>query len=119
MEFDFNKLRDEAMAFTKQAQEKMTEAGALAKAKFDVRNKEKELDEMFRLLGVAYYEAHKDVEVPVPEAETFATIKKIADELKAMSDNLLDTQGAVTCPVCGKKQSKSHAFCDGCGAPLK
>ena len=54
----------------------------------------------------------------VAEKDYFASIVEAQTEIAALKDELMDIQGAVTCPQCGVKQAKDNSFCSNCGASL-
>ncbi len=117
MAIDFGKLKTDLVSAGKEVGGKVTEASNVAKLKLDIRAKEDFMEKQFAELGKAYFEAHKDDE-EVPEKDYFASIVEAQTQIDALKDELMDVQGAVTCPQCGVKQAKGSSFCANCGASL-
>ena len=45
-------------------------------------------------------------------------ITEAIEEINRMTQQVLDIQGVVQCPNCGKKVPSDNAFCSDCGAKL-
>lgn len=116
MGFDFESVKNTITSAGKEVGDKAKEVSSVAKIKLDIRAKEDFLQKQYTELGRMYYVAHKDEDVP--EKECFASIAEAIDEIKALTDEMLVTQGAVICPKCGAKQPKEHTFCQACGERL-
>ena len=115
-EFNFDKMKEGLINVGKDVEEFAKNTSNTAKIKYDIHNKESFIEKQYALLGKAYYEAHKDEEVP--EQEYFNSIKEAEEELAKLNEELLKVQGAVECPSCGMKQEEKNAFCANCGAAL-
>ena len=116
MAIDFGKLKTDLVSAGKEVGGKVSEASNAAKLKLDIHSKEDFVEKQFAELGRAYFEAHKDEDVP--EKDYFASIVEAQTEIAALKDELMDIQGAVTCPQCGVKQATDNSFCTNCGASL-
>ena len=116
MGIDFNKLKTDIVSAGKEVGDKVSEASNVAKLKLDIYTKEDFVEKQFAALGRAYYEAHKDEDVP--EKDFFASIVEAQVEIDALKDELMEVQGAVMCPQCSVKQPKGNSFCSNCGASL-
>ena len=71
MGIDFNKLKTDIVSAGKEVGDKVSEASNVAKLKLDIHTKEDFVEKQFAALGRAYYEAHKDDDVP--EKDFFAS----------------------------------------------
>ncbi len=115
-EFDLNKMKESLINVGKDVEEFAKNTSNTAKIKYDIHTKESFIEKQYALLGKAYYEAHKNEDVP--EREYFNSIKEAEEELAKLNEELLMAQGAVECPSCGTKQEDKNAFCANCGAAL-
>ena len=97
--------------------QKAKEVSEVAKLKMDIHTKEDFVEKQFAALGRAYYEANKENVCEADEPQ-FCVIKEALDEIERMSELVLDIQGVVKCPNCGKKVPSSNSFCSDCGARL-
>lgn len=97
--------------------QKAKEVSGVAKLKMDIRAKEDFVEKQYTILGKAYYEANKD-DVNEGEAEQFSVIREALEEIARMNQQMLEIQGVVQCPNCGKKMPVGNTFCSDCGARL-
>lgn len=111
-------LKGSLFAAGRDVSQKAKEVSEVAKIKMDIRTKEDFVEKQFASLGRAYYEANKD-NVANTDAEQFAVIKEAIDEIERMNQQLLDIQGVVLCPNCGKKSPVGTSFCSDCGTKLE
>ena len=111
-------LKGSLFAAGRDVSQKAKEVSEIAKIKMDIRTKEDFVEKQFALLGRAYYEANKDA-AKADEVEQFAIIKEAVDEIARMEQQLLDIQGVVLCPNCGKKSPIGTSFCSDCGTKLE
>lgn len=116
MAFDFEQIKQTMVSAGKEVSEKAKEASSIAKLKLDIHTKEEFLTKQYAELGKAFYQAHKNEDVP--ERSFFATIAEAEEELDRLNNELMDLQGAVRCPKCGSKQSDDNVFCNQCGTNL-
>lgn len=97
--------------------QKAKEVSEVAKLKMDIRTKEDFVEKQYAILGRAYYEANKD-DINERDAEQFGVITEALEEIARMTQQVLDIQGVVQCPNCGKKMPSDNTFCSDCGARL-
>ena len=110
-------LKGSLFAAGRDVSQKAKEVSEMAKIKMDIRTKEDFIEKQFASLGRAYYEANKDA-AAADDVEQFAVIKEAIDEIARMEQQLLDIQGVVLCPNCGKKSPIGTSFCSDCGSKL-
>ena len=110
-------LKGSLFAAGRDVSQKAKEVSEIAKIKMDIRTKEDFVEKQFASLGRAYYDTNKD-DVSAKDAEQFAVIKEAIDEIERMNQQLLDIQGVVLCPNCGKKSPVGTSFCSDCGSKL-
>ena len=113
----WDNLRGSLFAAGRDVSQKAKEVSEVAKLKMDIHTKEDFVEKQFAALGRAYYEANKD-DVSEADAAQFTVIKEALDEIARMSELVLDIQGVVQCPNCGKKVPSNNSFCSDCGAKL-
>lgn len=110
-------LKDSIFAAGRDVSQKAKEVSELAKLKMDIHTKEDFVEKQFAVLGRAYYEVNKG-NASVEEEEQFGIIKEALDEIERMNQQILDIQGVVACPNCGKKVPADNSYCSACGAKL-
>lgn len=98
--------------------QKAKEVSEVAKLKMDIHTKEDFVEKQFATLGRAYYEANKD-NASEKDAAQFAVIAEAMEEIKRMNQQVMDIQGVLQCPNCGKKVPVGNAFCSDCGAKME
>ena len=113
----WDNLKGSLFAAGRDVSQKAKEVSEVAKLKMDIHTKEDFVEKQFAALGRAYYEANKD-DVSETDAAQFRVIKEALDEIERMSELVLDIQGVVKCPNCGKKVPSNASFCSDCGAKL-
>lgn len=110
-------LKGSLFAAGRDVGQKAKEVSEVAKLKMDIRTKEDFVEKQYAALGKAYYDKNK-MNVDEKEAEQFAVITEALEEINRMTQQVLDIQGVVQCPNCGKKVPADNTFCSDCGAKL-
>ena len=110
-------LKGSLFAAGRDVSQKAKEVSEVAKLKMDIHTKEDFVEKQYAILGRAYYETNKD-NVSEKDAEAFRVITEALEEINRMTQQVLDIQGVVQCPNCGKKVPADNAFCSDCGAKL-
>ena len=113
----WDNLKGSLFAAGRDVSQKAKEVSEVAKLKMDIHTKEDFVEKQFAALGRAYYEANKE-NVCEADAAQFCVITEALEEIERMSELVLDIQGVVKCPNCGKKVSSDNSFCSDCGAKL-
>ena len=113
----WDNLKGSLFAAGRDVSQKAKEVSEVAKLKMDIHTKEAFVEKQFAALGRAYYETNKD-NASEADAEKFAVIKEALEEIERMSQQVLDIQGVVQCPNCGKKMPADNSFCSDCGTKL-
>lgn len=114
----WDNLKGSLFAAGRDVSQKAKEVSEVAKLKMDIHTKEDFVEKQFAALGHAYYEANKDHVSEADEAQ-FTVIKEALEEIERMSQQVLDIQGVVRCPNCGKKVPSDNSFCSDCGTKLE
>ena len=110
-------IKETLFAAGRDVSQKAKEVSEIAKLKMDIRAKEDFVEKQFADLGRIYYEATKEHAVG-EDIERFQVIEEALDEVKRMKQQVLDIQGALECPKCGKKVPQGTTFCSDCGAKI-
>lgn len=110
-------LKGSLLAAGRDVSQKAKEVSEVAKLKMDIHSKQDFVEKQFAIIGRAYYEANKD-NADEKDAEQFAVITEATEEILRMRQQVLDIQGVVQCPNCGKKVPTDDVFCGACGAKL-
>lgn len=113
----WDNLKGSLFAAGRDVSQKAKEVSEVAKLKMDIHTKEDFVEKQFAALGRAYYEANKE-NVSEADAAQFNVIKEALDEIARLSELILDIQGVVQCPNCGRKVQSNASFCSDCGARL-
>jgi len=110
-------LKGSLFAAGRDVSQKAKEVSEVAKLKMDIHTKEDFVEKQYAALGRAYYEANKD-NASDKDAAAFRVIAEALEEIQRMNQQVMDIQGVVQCPNCGKKVPIGNAFCSDCGAKL-
>jgi len=114
----WDELKGTLFAAGRDVSQKAKEVSEVAKLKMDIHTKEDFVEKQFAILGRAYYEVNKD-NASEKDAEQFRVITEAMEEIKRMNQQVMDIQGVVQCPNCGKKVPAGNAFCSDCGAKME
>ena len=110
-------LKGSLFAAGRDVSQKAKEVSEVAKLKMDIHTKEDFVEKQFAILGRAYYEANKD-NASEKDAAQFRVIGEAIEEIKRMNQQVLDIQGVIQCPNCGKKLPIGTSFCSDCGTKM-
>ena len=110
-------LKGSLFAAGRDVSQKAKEVSEVAKLKMDIHTKEDFVEKQYAALGRAYYEANKN-NVSEKDAAQFRVIGEAIEEIKRMNQQVLDIQGVIQCPNCGKKLPIGTSFCSDCGTKM-
>ncbi|MCD7922693.1 MAG: zinc ribbon domain-containing protein [Clostridiales bacterium] len=110
----FNKLGSSISSAGKDGLNKAKEMKDSAKISLDIKERENSIQKMYRELGKAYYQDHKD-DISSEYSDRIASIKAAFEEIGELKSNLDDVRGIRRCPHCGKVVSPEAKFCASCG----
>ncbi len=82
-----------------------------------IAEKERQITQIYTLIGKAYYEQHWNDEND-PEEANMAQITMIRNEIAELQDRILEIKGVARCPHCNSEVSRTSAFCTRCGNRL-
>lgn len=85
-----------------------------AKISFDIRERENAIRRMYRDLGKAYYQDHKD-DISSEYRDRITAISAAFEEIGELKASLDEVRGIRRCPACGKIISPEAKFCAECG----
>lgn len=112
-------VKDSLFTAGKEVSQKAKDVSEIAKLRLDLKSKQDFVENQYKELGRAYYQAHKDAEEMSPqEAEQFANITEALEEINRMHAEILAIKGALECPKCGNKMPEGATFCSKCGTKL-
>lgn len=115
----FDDVKDSLFTAGKEITQKAKDVSEIARLRIDIRTKEDFIDNQFKELGKAYYEARKDAEdVDPEEGNQFIGIEEALAEIARMKDEIQNLKGSIVCPKCGSKMAEGAVFCSKCGAKL-
>ena len=110
-------LKGSLFAAGRDVSQKAKEVSEIAKLKMDIHSKEDFVEKQYAILGKAYYEENKD-NASEKDIEQFRVITEAIEEIYRMNQQVLDIQGVLQCPNCGKKVPQDNCFCSACGTKL-
>lgn len=110
----FDKLSNTISAAGKDGLNKAKELKDTAKISMDIKEREGAIQRMYRELGKAYYQDHKDDENA--EYDQILAIKAAFEEIGELKANKDEIRGIKRCPECGNPVSQEAKFCASCGA---
>lgn len=113
----FERLSNTISAASKDGLNKAKEIKDTAKINVDIREREGSIQRMYRELGKAYYQDHKDD--PAPEYSQVFAIKAAFEEIGELKTSKDEIRGIKRCATCGKVISMDALFCSGCGAKVE
>ena len=110
----FDKLSNTISAAGKDGLNKAKELKDTAKISMDIKEREGAIQRIYRELGKAYYQDHKDDENPAyDQIHAITAAFQEIEELKANKDAI---RGVKRCEACGSIVSQEAKFCANCGA---
>lgn len=112
MEF-FEKLSSTFSAAGKEGLSKAREVKDAAKYTVSIKEREGTILKLYRELGKAYYQIHKND--PEPEFDEILAIKAAFEEIGELKSNMDELRGIKRCPNCGSPISPNAKFCQHCG----
>lgn len=110
----FDKLSNTISAAGKDGLNKAKELKDTAKISMDIKEREGAIQRMYRELGKAYYQDHKDD--ANAEYDQILAIKAAFEEIGELKANKDEIRGIKRCPECGNPVSQEANFCASCGA---
>lgn len=112
----FERISNTISAAGKDGLSKAKEIKDTAKINVDIKEREGSIQRMYRELGKAYYQDHKDD--PAPEYSQVFAIKAAFEEIGELKASKDEIRGIKRCENCGKIISSEAKFCSGCGAKV-
>lgn len=109
-----DKLGNTISAAGKDGLSKAKELKDTTKIKISIKEREGLIQKLYRDLGKAYYEAHKDDEDP--EYKEIADIRAAFAEIGELRADHDAIRGVKRCEECGTIVSQEANFCSNCGA---
>ena len=80
-----------------------------------IADSKKQIEGLYRNLGSAYYEAHRD-DPAAEQPELIAALNRQFESMAQAQDALRQLRGLSKCPNCGAELPQSALFCSACGA---
>lgn len=112
----FDDVKNTVVGMGKDISKSAKDTTDIAKIRMEVKKKEGIIENLYRAIGQAYFEQHKDDEEPgFPQV---TEIKTALAEIAALEAEEKTIKGVVICPNCGATISSTAAFCGTCGQKL-
>ncbi|MCH5353159.1 MAG: zinc ribbon domain-containing protein [Acutalibacter sp.] len=116
------------MPFFDQLGKKLTDAGQgvvqqtknladVTRLNSAISNSEKQIAQLYAVIGQAYYEAHKN-DPNAESPEQIQAINALSAEIEQNQEAIRVIKGITQCPNCGKDVPLGSAFCAVCGTKL-
>ena len=80
-----------------------------------IADSKKQIEGLYRSLGSAYYEAHRD-DPAAEQPELIAELNRLYESMAQAQDALRQLRGLSKCPNCGAELPQNTLFCSSCGA---
>lgn len=110
----FDKLSNTISAAGKDGLNRAKELKDTAKITMDIKEREGAIQKMYRELGKAYFQDHKDDETA--EYDQVLAIKAAFEEIGELKASKDEIRGIKRCKECGNPVSQEAKFCANCGA---
>ena len=110
----FEKISSTISAAGKDGLNKAKEWTDTAKIMIDIKEREGAIYRLYRELGRAYFEDHKDD--AAPEYSQIIAINAALEEIEQLKSNKDEIRGVRRCSKCGRIISSQAKFCAECGA---
>ena len=82
-----------------------------------ISDKEKQIEQLYTIIGKAYYEAHKN-DAFAESGESIQRINDLLAEIARHKEEIKQIKGVTPCPACGAEVPASSAFCPSCGGKI-
>jgi len=82
-----------------------------------ISDERKKKDELFLLIGKAYFENHQE-DIPGPLKEMCANIRECDEKISGYQEEIKKLKGAKICSNCGASNPSASMFCVSCGTPM-
>ena len=100
------------------AVQKTKDATDIARLNSAINDEERNLNNIYRELGKAYYKLHSADPEP-PFADYVRAVSEAEMRVAAYQKQIQDTRGSIRCPACGNQVANNSAFCNACGCKLQ
>lgn len=89
-----------------------------AKLRINMNNKKSQINTLYKEIGKSVYRKHLDLDLEENDIieEKIKNIDILSDEIKNISNQLLDLKDIKECKNCYSKILKEYKFCPNCGA---
>ncbi len=112
----FDQLSERISSVSKDGINKAKELKDTAKYNVNIKTEEGNISRLYKELGRAYYEDHKDDETP--DYSVVGDIKAAFERIRENQEEIARIRGARKCPECGKDVGVDAKFCPFCGVKL-
>lgn len=83
-----------------------------------ISDEERKIQEAYRQIGKAYFDAHKDA--PAAEmAEFVAQVIEAQEKIVQYNEEICQIKGVTKCPSCGAEIPQDAMFCGTCGTKME
>lgn len=111
----FDTISDAFVMAGKELESTAKDITAKAKLKYEIKQCEGYLDELYKEIGKEYYHKNKDEQT---DNESFNEITKLTKEISELKTQYMKIKGESECPHCGAHIAKDSSYCNNCGKPL-
>ena len=89
----------------------------VTKLKSSISDYEKQINELYFVVGKAYYERHKD-DTNAEDRKNLDAINSLFKQISELKEEIREKEGIATCPNCGKDVPGDAMFCNNCGCKI-
>lgn len=111
----FNTIEDVFIMAGKEIESTAKDVTAKAKLKYEIKQREGYLDELYKEIGKEYYQKYKE---EMTDKEAFTEITSLLEEVADLKEQYMKIKGTIECPQCGAHIDKASSYCKVCGKQL-
>ena len=90
----------------------------VTKLKKGISDNEKQIAELYAVIGKSYYENHKD-DSDAENKEDILKINTLVEQVEELKQQIREIEGFKKCPNCGSDVPVDALFCNQCGSKIE
>ena len=90
----------------------------VTKLKKNISDYDKQITELYTIIGKSYYEHHKD-DTDAEDKDSILKINSLVEQVDNLKQQIREIEGFKKCPNCGGDVSATALFCNYCGSKME